>query len=78
MEKIYLNSNQKDAELQVKRINKKRIAILIFVALIIIAIVSTISAYILNEEFRDFWDYTVLRKEVESSEVQSIYLEKTI
>ena len=25
---------------------------------------------------RDFWDYTVLRKEVESSEVQSIYLEK--
>lgn len=76
MEKNIFKFKSKDAELQVKRINKKRIAILIFVALIIIAIVSTISAYILNEEFRDFWDYTVLRKEVESSEVQSIYLEK--
>lgn len=76
MEKNVFKFKSKDSELQVKRINKKRIAVLIFVALIIIAIASTVASYTLNEEFRDFWDYSVLRKEVESSEVQSIYLEK--
>lgn len=76
MEKNVFKFKSKDSELQVKRINKKRIAVLIFIALIIIAIASTVASYTLNEEFRDFWDYSVLRKEVESSEVQSIYLEK--
>lgn len=76
MEKNVFKFKSKDSELQVKRINKKRIAVLIFIALIIIAIASTVASYTWNEEFRDFWDYSVLRKEVESSEVQSIYLEK--
>jgi len=68
----------KDSELQTKRINKKKIILLVVIILSVIASISLLVAYSLNNEFRDFWDYTVLRKEVESTDVKSIALEKDV
>ena len=65
-----------ESELQTKRINKKRIILLLLIILLAGIAISLLTLYSINEEFRDFWDYTVLRKEIESSEVKSIALEK--
>ena len=66
----------KDSDLQVKKVNKKRIILSIFICLIIILSISLLIIYSKNEAFRNFWDYTVLRKEVESADVKSLILEK--
>ena len=66
----------KDSDLQVKKVNKKRIISFIFIIIIAILSISLLVMYSKNEDFRNFWDYTVLRKEVESADVKSIPLEK--
>lgn len=66
----------KDSELQVKKVNKKRIILSIFICLIILLSISLLIVYSKNETFRNFWDYTVLKKEVESTDVKSLLLEK--
>jgi len=66
----------KDSELQTKVINKKKIAVVVFILLLIISVVTLLIVYSVNEEFRNFWDYSVLRKEVESEDVKSIALDK--
>lgn len=66
----------KDSELQVKKVNKKRIALSIFICLIILLSISLLIVYSKNETFRNFWDYTVLKKEVESADVKSLLFEK--
>ena len=70
------NFTSKDAELQTKVINKKKIAIAVLILLLIISGVTLLMVYSMNEEFRNFWDYSVLRKEVESTDVKSIALDK--
>lgn len=65
-----------DSELQTKRLNKKKIILLIIIGILILIAISLLTVYSLNENFRNFWDYTVLRKEIESSDVKSIFLEK--
>jgi len=66
----------KDMELQTKVINKKKIVVVILVLLVIISVSALLIVYSVNEEFRNFWDYSVLRKEVESEDVKSIVLDK--
>ncbi len=66
----------KDSDLQVKKVNKKRIISFILIIIIAILSISLLVMYSKNEDFRNFWDYTVLRKEVESADVKSIPLEK--
>ena len=66
----------KDSDLQVKKVNKKRIISFILIIIIAILSISLLVMYSKNEAFRNFWDYTVLRKEVESADVKSIPLEK--
>ncbi len=62
--------------MQVKKVNKKRIALSIFICLIILLSISLLIVYSKNETFRNFWDYTVLKKEVESADVKSLLFEK--
>jgi len=42
----------------------------------VILAISLFVVYNVNNEFRDFWDYTVLRKEIEGDDVKSLSLEK--
>lgn len=66
----------KESEMQVKKVNKKKIIVIIVMFIAITSIVGLISIYNFNEDFRMLWDYTVLRKEVESEDVKSISLQK--
>lgn len=76
MKNNIFNFKYKDLELKTKRINKKKIIFLIFIGVVALIAVSLLIVYSLNEEFRNFWDYTILRKEIESSDVKSISFEK--
>ena len=76
MKNNVFNFNSRDSELKAVRLNKKKIFLLILIILLVIAVISVLVIYSLNEDFRNFWDYTVLRKEVESSDVKSISLNK--
>ena len=66
----------KDSDLQVKKVNKKRIVLIVIICIIVVTSISLLIIYSKNEAFRNFWDYTVLRKEVISADVKSLILEK--
>ena len=51
-------------EPETKKINKKRIAIIIIIAIVVIAIITIGIRYIKNENFREWFDTQILRKEV--------------
>ena len=47
-----------------KKINKKRLLKVLLIAFIIVAIIAIILAYKLNENFKEFFDKNILRKEI--------------
>ncbi len=57
-----------------KKINKKKIAIVITLAILLIALIVIIAVYANNKEFRDFMDKYILRKDVYSENVPTIDL----
>ena len=59
-----------------KKINAKKIIISILISIIIIAIIVLVALYISNEEFRDWIDIQVFRKEISQDRVASIELEE--
>ena len=59
-----------------KKINAKKIVISILISIIIIAIIVLVALYISNEEFRDWIDIQVFRKEISQDRVASIELEE--
>lgn len=59
-----------------KKINAKKIIISILISIIIIAVIVLVALYISNEEFRDWIDIQVFRKEISQDRVASIELEE--
>ena len=57
-----------------KKINKKKIAIVITLVILLIALIVIIAVYANNKEFRDFMDKYILRKDVYSENVPTIEL----
>ena len=63
-------------EPETKKINKKRIAIAILVVVIILSIIILGVVYIKNENFREWFDTQVLRKEVNQDRLVSISIKE--
>ncbi len=59
-----------------KKINAKKIIISILIAIIVIAIIVLTALYVSNEEFRDWIDIQVFRKEISQDKVAVIELEE--
>lgn len=59
-----------------KKINAKKIIISILISIIIIAVIVLVALYISNEEFRDWIDIQVFRKEISQDRVAVIELEE--
>ena len=59
-------------EPETKKINKKRIAIIIIIAIVVIAIITIGIRYIKNENFREWFDTQILRKEVNQDKLATI------
>lgn len=55
-----------------KKINKKRLAILIVITILVLAIITTIAAYTSNKEFRNFMDRYILQKDITDENVAVI------
>ena len=55
-----------------KKINKKRLAILIVITILVLAIITTIAAYTSNKEFRNFMDRHILQKDITDENVAVI------
>lgn len=66
---IYFNKNEH------RTFNKKRIAGLIILLVIIVIFIVGYILYTINEEFRNFMDVNVLRKEITENNLNSIILE---
>lgn len=66
---IYFNKNEH------RTFNKKRIAGLIILLLIIVMFIVGYILYATNEEFRNFMDINILRKEISENNLNSIVLE---
>ena len=66
---IYFNKNEH------RTFNKKRIAGLIILLVIIVIFIVGYILYATNEEFRTFMDINVLRKEITENNLNSIVLE---
>ena len=62
----YINEKNK------RKINKKKLAILIVISIVIWILASTFAAYVIDEEFRNFTDINILRKSIEEDNVPSI------
>ena len=63
-------------EPETKKINKKRIAIAILIVVIILSIIILGVVYIKNENFREWFDTQVLRKEVNQDRLVSISIKE--
>lgn len=59
-----------------KKINVKKIVISILISIIIIAIIVLVALYISNEQFRDWTDIQIFRKEISQDRVAVIELEE--
>ena len=59
-----------------KKINAKKIIISILISIIIIAVIVLVALYISNEQFRDWIDIQVFRKEISQDRVAVIELEE--
>lgn len=59
-------------EPETKKINKKRIAIIIIIAIVVIAIITIGIRYLKNENFREWFDTQILRKEVNQDKLATI------
>lgn len=66
----------KNSDLKTKKLNKTRIVLIVILFILISSVIALLIVYNKNTDFREFWDYTVLRKEVESTDVKSIELKK--
>ena len=59
-----------------KKINVKKIVISILISIIIIAIIVLVALYVSNEQFRDWTDIQIFRKEISQDRVAVIELEE--
>ena len=59
-----------------KKINAKKIIISILISIIIIAIIVLVALYVSNEQFRDWTDIQIFRKEISQDRVAVIELEE--
>ena len=58
----------------VKKINKKKIIITIFIVILVVAIIITVGLYVSNKQIREWMDKNVFRKEVEQDTAITIEL----
>ena len=58
----------------IKKINKKKLSITIYVSLIIITLIVLISLYVSSQDFRDWIDKNIFRKEITQNDVATIDL----
>ncbi|MNS88912.1 hypothetical protein D3C72_1229050 [compost metagenome] len=69
MKHFWLNLNE-----NVKKINKKKVFLVLLMILLIIAILTVALSYIYNRNVREWIDYKVLNKEISQNDVNSIEL----
>ena len=61
---------------ETKKINKKKIAITILIILVLIAVITLTIIYIKNEQFREWFDTSILQKEVDQNKLAIIELKE--
>lgn len=73
---MYSNNNRGDVinKMEIKTLNKKKIAIIIGIVLIIAIIILLVSLYIAKKDFRNWIDVNILRKDITEEDVVTINL----
>ena len=66
-----------ESETKNKRINAKKIILSIVISILIVAIIVIVALYITNNEFRNWIDINIFRKEISQDSVATIELDET-